>query len=118
MNDGNWSWEHFCSRLRACKRDDRLRVIVLLDDAVEEEDISQLTADTLLREWDVLRFPEQMPKPLVKHIMKQHTERTSLLLSKAQHPDYDDDSEGAEVIVLTGAQEEPCANSSEPAPAE
>lgn len=50
--------------LRACGRGDRLRVIEILDAAVEEESISQRTADDLLNEWDVQMFPNQVPRPL------------------------------------------------------
>lgn len=96
------SWEHFCSRIRACDRKQRLRVIALLDTAVEEEFISQLTADAILREWDVLCFPEQMPLPLRQHITRLQQERRSILIHKI----LPDDEEAGDV---TEEMEEPCA---------
>lgn len=97
------SWEHYCSRIRACERSERLRVIALLDTAVEEEFISQLTADDILREWDVLRFPEQMPRPLRDHILRLQQQGRSILIHKVP-PDE-------ELGDVTEEMEELCAPS-------
>lgn len=97
----NQAWHQLCTRIRNCQRHQRLRVIALLDDAVEDEFINQRTADDLLTEWDVRRFPEQMPLPLRAHIEKLQREGRSLLSHNKTPTEVEDEEE---------EEEEPCDN--------
>jgi len=59
------------ARVSACSRTERLEVIRLLNEAVENEVTDQLTADDILLEWDVANFPEQLPQPVVAYVQRK-----------------------------------------------
>ena len=80
----NQRWGSLCQSILSCKRTERLRVIALLDDEVEEEYISQETADAMLTEWDVANWPEQMPAPLVEHVREKNRTGCSILSHSAR----------------------------------
>jgi len=67
----NQRWTELIERVARFSRDYRKVVIRILDEAVEDEYITQATADRILLEWDVLRFPEQVPAPLREYIRQR-----------------------------------------------
>jgi len=73
-------WTEFIGEIRKFKKTERLKVIGHLDMAVEEDNISQETADRILLEWDVSRWPKQVPRPL-----REHT-REHLLYIRSDEP--------------------------------
>ena len=66
----NQRWTELTERVLRFSRDFRKVVIRILDEAVEDEFLTQDTADQILLEWDVLRFPEQVPAPLREHVQQ------------------------------------------------
>ena len=57
--------------IAACPRGQRLVVISLLAEAVEDEYLDERTAEDILLEWDVDNFPEQLPKPVVDYVQRK-----------------------------------------------
>jgi hypothetical protein len=55
------------------QRTERRALIAVLDDAVEDGEISQEHADALLLDWDVDHFPEQIPKPVREYVLNNRS---------------------------------------------
>lgn len=99
FEDNVSEFKQLLSAVAACSRRERLYVIELLDEAVEEELISQLDADDILLEWDVNNWPEQLPKPVVEYVRNNKPYR--LLRPRAETVEDD-----AQLTVVSFGQDD------------